>query len=191
MNDLKELQKLEKEILEEVIKICDDNNIRYYIMGGTFLGAVRHKGFIPWDDDIDISMKRDDYEKFLKIAPDLLKEGMKLNYYEINGKDVISEYALKVEYEKYKVKSNISKKERLINIWIDVFPLDGMPKNFFLKRIHMYKLLYRRLLLRYSQFSTITNQRINGRPFHEKLLVVLGKICTPLFKIFSQKVCIK
>ena len=55
---LRQLQLTELEILKKIIKICDEENIQYYLMGGTFLGAIRHKGFIPWDDDIDISMPR-------------------------------------------------------------------------------------------------------------------------------------
>ena len=56
------------DLLNELQNVCEQYGIRYYASGGTMLGAVRHQGFIPWDDDIDIFMKRTDYEKFVKLA---------------------------------------------------------------------------------------------------------------------------
>ena len=64
------------EILQEIHKICVENNLTYWLEAGTLLGAVRHKGFIPWDDDSDVSMPRADYEKFLKIAQKKLPKDM-------------------------------------------------------------------------------------------------------------------
>ena len=62
---LKHLQKLEMEILTDFKRICDENNLIYFGYAGTGIGALRHKGYIPWDDDIDISMPRKDYERFM------------------------------------------------------------------------------------------------------------------------------
>lgn len=69
-------QKVMLEILLEIHRICMENHITYWLEAGTLLGAIRHKGFIPWDDDCDVSMPRKDYEKFLKIAQDKLPENM-------------------------------------------------------------------------------------------------------------------
>lgn len=64
-----ELRKEQIAILDEIVRICNDNGIKYFLDYGTLLGAVRHKGYIPWDDDIDIGMLRSDYEKFIKSYP--------------------------------------------------------------------------------------------------------------------------
>ena len=65
---LKHLQKLEMEILTDFKRICDENNLIYFGYAGTGIGALRHKGYIPWDDDIDISMPRKDYERFMELV---------------------------------------------------------------------------------------------------------------------------
>ena len=68
------LQNTLKEILQQVVKVCDNNDLDYFLIGGTLLGAVRHKDMIPWDDDIDIAMPRKDYNRFLEIAQEQLGE---------------------------------------------------------------------------------------------------------------------
>lgn len=68
MPSLREVQLFDLQILKDVVRVCDNNNIKYMISSGTLLGAVRHGGFIPWDDDIDVDMPLPDYKKFLKIA---------------------------------------------------------------------------------------------------------------------------
>ena len=64
--NLEELKNIELNMLIDFAKFCDDNNFTYYLSGGTLLGAIRHRGFIPWDDDIDIMMPREDYNKAIK-----------------------------------------------------------------------------------------------------------------------------
>ena len=76
-----ELRKMQIRILEimvEIDKLCRKHDIKYWLDGGTLLGAVRHGGFIPWDDDLDICMMQEDYEKFIEIAPKELPEHLLL-----------------------------------------------------------------------------------------------------------------
>ena len=86
---LKHLQHLEMEILKDFIKICKENDLTYFGFAGTGIGALRHQGYIPWDDDIDISMPRADYEKFLQIV----QKQMGDKYYVLN-KDTDETYPL-------------------------------------------------------------------------------------------------
>ena len=69
MSNMDLLHQVDLDIVKEVVAICRKYKLKYYMLGGTMLGAVRHGGFIPWDDDIDLGLPRDDYEKFLQVAP--------------------------------------------------------------------------------------------------------------------------
>ena len=118
-------------IYEEIAQICDRHGLRYYATDGTELGAVRHKGFIPWDDDFDLSMPRPDYEKFkiiaLKELPSYLKFVDWKNTPEmpcIFGKvqDVRRERVEAVEREVGHILSN--------GLFVDIFPIDGCPSGF-------------------------------------------------------------
>ena len=122
-----DMKSIELNILKDVANFCDENNIRYYLCGGTLLGAVRHQGFIPWDDDMDIAMPRPDYEKFLKTY------NHQNQRYEVNGIEnnhswhstfARVEDKCTVLYEK-----TLKKKYWKRHVFVDVFPLDGIPDD--------------------------------------------------------------
>ena len=94
---LSELKKIEIEIFKSFISVCEKLNLRYYLLGGTLLGAVRHKGFIPWDDDIDVGMLREDYEEFLRVAPkELDKEKYTVQCFETHPEYTVTVPAMKI-----------------------------------------------------------------------------------------------
>ena len=132
---LDEIKKAEKEILIVFDKFCKDNNLRYSLFAGTALGAVRHKGFIPWDDDIDVCMVRDEYEKFLALWGEQTIEDCYLQ------SKSNPNYALNHE----KIRST---KPAYKGIFIDVFPLDKIPDN---KRKRKTFMLYAKLRLIYTR----------------------------------------
>lgn len=116
---LKEIQKLELEMLIAFDKICSDNDIDCYLAGGTLLGAVRHKGFIPWDDDIDVYLRRDDYEKLMNLKYEDERYEIKCykythGYYFPYAKIIDKKTEL---FEGGRIDKNMG-------IFIDIFPLD-------------------------------------------------------------------
>lgn len=118
---LKEIRKIQLDILNYIKKICDTNNIKYFIISGTLLGAVKYKGYIPWDDDIDICLFRDDYKKLINfINKDNNEDYQILSLY--NTKDYYYTYS-KVVYRKTKLIEN-SRKIKELGVYVDVFPID-------------------------------------------------------------------
>ncbi len=133
---LEEIKEIELDILSYIADVCKENNLRYCLCGGTLLGAVRHKGFIPWDDDIDIYMPRPDYDKFAELLSQkkgkyrILSAGQE-NYYYNFAKVVDSETVL-IEYGCLPLEN--------MGVYVDIFPLEGMPSNEADRKKHFNKL---------------------------------------------------
>ena len=132
---LRELQLVEMSMLLDVVAICEKNKINYYLSSGTLLGAVRHKGFIPWDDDVDIEMPIQDYRKFLSIAQDSLGDDYFVQTFMTDPNYQFSYTHIRKNNTTY-VKAHSINDNIHHGVWIDVFPL--VPINsgvsLFLKR---------------------------------------------------------
>lgn len=125
--DLTEAKTIQLEILSEIDRFCKQRGISYQLNAGTLLGAIRHQGFIPWDDDIDIAMPRRDYERFFEEFP---RAHEKSPYKLVSHRDKSSIYPFfkvvddrTVVYEKY-VDGRYS-----TGIWVDIFPFDDLPRH--------------------------------------------------------------
>ena len=122
---MNELQQRQLNLLKEFIKVCDKHNLKWFLIGGSTLGAIRHKGFIPWDDDIDLGMPRDDYDKFMELQ----YEFEETPYFIQNFK---SDPCYIYNYGKLRDSSttfieNFYKNHRINHgIWLDIFPIDGI-----------------------------------------------------------------
>lgn len=144
---LKHLQNLELMILKDFIKICEENNLTYYMYAGSLLGAVRHNGFIPWDDDLDVVMFRDDFNKFEEIFPSYAGDKYKLlnndteeEYFYLFSKLMLNGTCFEEEW--------INQVNFSIGINIDIFVLDDLADNK-IKRSYQLKMafFYSKLLL--------------------------------------------
>ncbi len=125
MYDLKALQRKELEILGHIHRACEQLGVRYFIMYGTLLGAVRHKGFIPWDDDMDICMTREDYDLFIEKGQQYLPENLRIQHYTTEA-DCPNIFAkVRDRNTTFLHKEHI---ELDINqgIYVDIFPVDRM-----------------------------------------------------------------
>lgn len=127
--DLDEIKKISFQVLCQVRDICEKYNISYSLTGGTLIGAVRHKGFIPWDDDIDIMMPRPDYDRFIKI----IREGdygFNLKATEICGKNYIYPFAKACHRCTILKENSTQDTDMNLGVYVDIFPVDGMGKYY-------------------------------------------------------------
>lgn len=136
---LRQLQLLELGIAKEIKRICDDNGIEYFLVGGTLLGAVRHRGFIPWDDDMDIGMTTENYQKFISIAPEVLGNKFFLQNCASESQCAypFSKVRLRKTHMKEVVTQNINMED---GVFVDIFPYDLSSKRCAMSRRYMRKL---------------------------------------------------
>lgn len=142
ITDIKELQKIELDILVSAVHYFEKNDISYFLCGGSMLGAVRHNGFIPWDDDIDVLVPREDYDKLLA---DMSATSMEEEHVEVlkPGMENYPYPYIKIVNTKTLVKDeNIIPQFNVHGVWIDIFPLDHFPDKHIMHKIYLYRLKF-------------------------------------------------
>ena len=179
---LDEIKKIELDILKFIDKTCAENHLKYFLAYGTLLGAIRHNGFIPWDDDIDIYMLREDYEKLIKILGNRQDDRYKLlhlttdpNYYYEFAKIVDSNTEIEVP--------NVIKNPAE-GIWVDIFPLDKVASCKRLQHVVINALVGCRALSVYTKFPS--NRR--SKLFYP--LWIISKAIGPRFFLnIIERIC--
>lgn len=159
---ISELQLKILEIFKAVATICEENNIRYFAIGGTCLGAVRHKGFIPWDDDLDIAIPINDYFRFIEIAQKQLPGNLDLYF------PTFHYYLFLKVHDKntaFIESDDISCTNRYKGIYIDIMPLSGLPagsmaSRFFYKQVKFYKILNGLRKIPLAQSNTSKHKKV-------------------------------
>ena len=173
MTDNEKVQKLTIALLQKYISICEENNLRYYFTGGALIGVLRHKGFIPWDDDIDVGMPRKDYDKFLQILDKDMPEGYGICN-RFTDKDWHFAMSQFIDKES-EIEINLAETPRKAHIWVDVFPLDGLPLNRVHRWFRIKHILFFRYLVQIAHIKTQVDSH-RERPWYEKIMLGLMKI---------------
>ena len=182
---LRRLQMIELEMLEEVDRICRKCNIHYNIIAGTLLGSVRHNGFIPWDDDADVALLRPEYEKFRKACRTELDtarfefqdhrntRGYRWGYGKLRRKDTlfVREHQEHMPYRQ--------------GIFIDIFPLDHVPDNYFMRCIQNFECFCVRKIL-WSKVGMAADKSFCKRQIYKILNRIPEK---QIFRYYHHMVC--
>lgn len=183
---LRQLQLKCLEILDIVVKICQDNDIIYSLCGGSVVGAHLYKGFLPWDDDIDLMMTRDNYNKFISVAEKQLPKGFSIVNYQN------SDYTKNNNYNFTKILNNnttlVQADGQIMGIFIDITVYDKIPKGLYK---HIDLLLYKRAMtigtgrlpgngiknrIRNLMLDTVFSNRRRYMLFFQKVVEFLGNI---------------
>ena len=136
--EIAQLKRIELEMLIELKKVCDLLHVRLFLLDGTLLGAVRHKGFIPWDDDIDVGLLREDYNTLMKQGATLFPSHLFLQTFWTDPEYSLNFAKLRNSNTTY-LESSAKKLNINHGVFIDIFPIDYYPDSAFQKRIFEYK----------------------------------------------------
>lgn len=171
----KELKTVELEMLRQFIRVCEALGLRYYVTGGTLLGAVRHKGFIPWDDDIDVCMQREDYEIFLQKGQALLPPHLFLQTF-VTDPEYPANFAKIRNSDTTFIETSVRNCKINHGVYIDIFPLDYYPdKKWKACVLELKKLIYTGRIA--SVFYVTEKISFKGR-----LLRIIARFVVPTVK---------
>ena len=181
----KEIQSISNDILKHIREVCDRINVPFFLAYGTVIGAIRHKGFIPWDDDIDIYMYRSDYEKFKQIV---IEENTQFKLLDV---EIASQYYMpqvKLMDRRTRMDWHVAKNIYPIGVWVDIYVLDNVPDDdrvlrSFQRKLNFLQSCYAHSLYRptinslksFVSFILLCWTKIIGPRFFSKIIVSMAK----------------
>ena len=171
-NELSELQRAMLEMMKWFHNYCVQNNITYYTICGSMIGAARHKGFIPWDDDIDVGIPRKDYDRLIRISKKLniQKDRYIIESYRDNNSDF--QYACGKVYDTHTTLIENKRIKTKRGIFIDIFPIDGIGKSY-REALSNYRPIKRQLILLTLKTSDVRK----GRSWYKNLIIkIMGLV---------------
>ena len=187
---MKKVWAVEMEMLHELERVCEKYGLTYFADSGTLLGAIRHKGYIPWDDDIDIVMLRDDYDKLLEVGPEEFKAPL---FFQSAYTD--NHYVRAVSRIRNSQTTAIGKKDigRSFNrgIFIDIFPVDRIPDNLFVRKMWIRRIKFIRQLLRNWAYDEGKKGNAFEKTYRAVLRGLVGVIGYKKVYRHFQNVCAK
>lgn len=169
-SNVRKVQNVQLQILKDFMLFCKEHQLRYFMSGGSLIGVMRHKGFIPWDDDIDVVMPRKDYNKFVKLQDEYPNDYFIVNHN--TDKNWQFNFSQFVDGQS-EIIVRMNENPRKCKIWIDVFPLDGLPNNALLRWFHIKRIMMYRYLIQIPNIRTQVDTHKVGRPFYEKCVIKL------------------
>lgn len=189
-NKLDDLQNELLRLYGILADFCDKKKIRYYGCGGTALGAIRHDGFIPWDDDMDIAIPRKDYEILISEESNkLFDKGISAKF----DKELLFSRFMDTTVRCSRGDSEWN--ELFPYLYIDVFPIDGTPNNGLLRMIHFYRIMFIFTVLKLKRIKYLQKieymKNRRHRPFIERVVIKYGHLISPIIDRLDEDKLVK
>ncbi len=180
----RKIQLLELEALKELKKFCDKNNIKFFLRGGSVMGAVKYNGFVPWDDDADIAIPRDQYDKLIELSHNTdWSDKFYIESFKYNN-NMHCYFPRVLVKDKYLKKLKLPTNNELGLTIVDILPLDGAPNNYLLRQMYFAKVyLYRALA---GVWTLSDKKTVDMHDSKKKMVLKILKLLK-INKLYSQK----
>lgn len=180
---LQKVQEVLLEMIDEVDRICKKHNIDYFLEGGTALGAVRHGGFIPWDDDVDLGMLRSDYNRFIEVCRTDLNE--KYVVQSNDNEPLYTNFHIKIRKINTIYPQSYNKDYKFRGIQLDIFPFDNLPDN------GVNALIHNTVVRCFRNVCMVADTRISKNPIKALVQLFIKLFAGSHYRTRFEKLCAK